>query len=35
MMYVAPGAHHVTVDVTGNDPRNVRFAVVIRKEQRQ
>lgn len=35
VMYVAPGAHHVTVDVTGNDPRNVRFAVVIRKEQVQ
>jgi hypothetical protein len=35
VMYVAPGAHHITVDVTGNDPRNVRFAIVIRKEQVQ
>jgi hypothetical protein len=35
VMYVAPGAHQLTVDVTGNDPRNVRFAVVIRKEQVQ
>jgi hypothetical protein len=35
VMYVAPGAHRVTVDVTGTDPRNVRYAVVIRKEQVQ
>jgi hypothetical protein len=33
VMYVAPGAHRVTVDVTGKNARNVRFAVVIRKEQ--
>jgi hypothetical protein len=32
VMYVDPGAHHVTVEVTGSDPRNVRFAIVIRKE---
>jgi hypothetical protein len=34
IMYVAPGAHHVTVDVVG-DPRNVRYAVVLWKEQVQ
>ncbi len=30
---VPPGAHEVTVEVVRNDPRNVRYSLVIWKER--
>ncbi|RYP81919.1 hypothetical protein EKO23_22800 [Nocardioides guangzhouensis] len=34
LMYASPGEHHVVVTVTRGDPRNIRYAVVIRTEKR-